>query len=511
MTQEAHVEVGTVFPLPEAEVAEWASEVDVVVAGGGCAGVSAALESSRASADTMLLESASGLGGASAMAGGEIYLGGGTPVQTACGYRDSPEEMMKFLMAALGPYADPSRIGVYCEHSVEHFHWLVEQGVPFKPTMYEKPIWLPPTDDGLMWLGENTFPFNELAIPAPRGHRPQHGGHGGWLLMNRLQARLAETKVDVRADVTVERLVAGSDNAVVGVIGRHFGERIAIRARRGVVLCLGGFVYNDDMLQLHAPNLIGHRKIGTDGDDGRGILMGQAVGGQVKQMSSVQAALTMPMQLLIRGILVNRFGQRFINEDTYGGLQGLAAITGRHTPVYLIIDEASYDEVPEGERLGRRPKVVADSVAELEHEIGLPDGALQSTVALFNQYAARGDDQQFHKQPIYLRPLTPPFGVIDVCSNERLPDGDSGAMITNTGFGVFTTGGLATTTDGEVLDLNGAAIDGLYAAGRTAAGIQAGGGYISGTSLGDGTYFGRRAGLAAAAHTARSAGQSLGR
>jgi 3-oxo-5alpha-steroid 4-dehydrogenase len=69
--------------------------------------------------------------------------------------------------------------------------------------------------------------------------------------------------------------------------------------------------------------------------------------------------------------------------------------------------------------------------------------------------------------------------------------------VTNTGFGVFTTGGLATTLDGEVLDLTGSTIPGLYAAGRASAGIHAWG-YISGTSLGDGTFFGRRAGRAAA-------------
>ena len=62
---------------------------------------------------------------------------------------------------------------------------------------------------------------------------------------------------------------------------------------------------------------------------------------------------------------------------------------------------------------------------------------------------------------------------------------------------VFTLGGLATTVDGEVLDLGGEPIPGLYAAGRTTSGIQAWG-YISGTSLGEGTYFGRRAGRAAA-------------
>jgi len=63
---------------------------------------------------------------------------------------------------------------------------------------------------------------------------------------------------------------------------------------------------------------------------------------------------------------------------------------------------------------------------------------------------------------------------------------------------VFTTGGLHTSVRGEVLSLDGDPIPGLFAAGRTTSGVPAWG-YCSGTSLGDATFFGRRAGQAAAA------------
>ncbi|MEV4461419.1 FAD-binding protein, partial [Microbispora sp. NPDC049633] len=66
-----------------------------------------------------------------------------------------------------------------------------------------------------------------------------------------------------------------------------------------------------------------------------------------------------------------------------------------------------------------------------------------------------------------------------------------------TGAAGFTLGGLRTTVDGEVLNQSGRPIPGLYAAGRASSGMH-GGGYISGTSLGDGTFFGRRAGRAVA-------------
>ncbi|MGH9094660.1 MAG: FAD-binding protein, partial [Acidimicrobiales bacterium] len=81
----------------------------------------------------------------------------------------------------------------------------------------------------------------------------------------------------------------------------------------------------------------------------------------------------------------------------------------------------------------------------------------------------------------WIKPLRPPFGAID---------------LTGGGYPVFTLGGLETTIDGEVVGPGGRPIPGLYAAGRATSGIPSWG-YSSGTSLGDGTFFGRRAGLTA--------------
>ena len=117
-------------------VQRWDREVDVVVAGFGCAGACAAIEAAEAGADVLLLERSGGGGGTSAMAGGLIYMGGGTPVQEACGYPDTPEGMFTFLMAACGPAPDETKVRLFCEESVAHFHWLERHGVPFKRSFY---------------------------------------------------------------------------------------------------------------------------------------------------------------------------------------------------------------------------------------------------------------------------------------------------------------------------------------------------------------------------------------
>ncbi|MFB6959056.1 FAD-dependent oxidoreductase [Streptomyces sp. NPDC056309] len=137
-------------PYAATDIGNWDLTADVVVAGYGVAGAAAAVEAARAGAEVLVLERAGGWGGAAALAGGFVYLGGGTALQRACGFDDTPEAMAAFLMAAMGPGADPAKIGAYCEGSVAHFDWLVECGVPFKPVFYGEPAWEPAADEGLM-------------------------------------------------------------------------------------------------------------------------------------------------------------------------------------------------------------------------------------------------------------------------------------------------------------------------------------------------------------------------
>jgi 3-oxo-5alpha-steroid 4-dehydrogenase len=246
------------------------------------------------------------------------------------------------------------------------------------------------------------------------------------------------------------------------------------------------------MLRQHAPQLLGLDKVSCGGEDGSGIRMAQAVGAGVRHMSAGQVAITLIPAMAARGMVVNGQGQRFINEDCYPGRIGQAALFRQGLDCWVILDEIAYEEVPENERWGVRPHHVAGTVEELETELGMPPGALQATVELYNRHAAAGEDPLFFKRSRFLRPLEAPFAAIDPKRCFRGPTDPPGG-----GAAVFTLGGLETTVDGHVLDLDGRAIAGLFAAGRSTSGL-ASWGYVSGTSLGDGTYFGRRAGRAAA-------------
>lgn len=482
--------------MEAASIRTWEYTADVVVVGFGVAGAAAAAEAAAAGADVLVLERTSSWGGAAAMAGGFIYLGGGTPIQRACGFDDTPEAMAEFLTAAMGPGADAAKIELYSHRSVEHFDWLVSCGVPFRPAFWDRPSWEPFGDHGLMYSGgESAAPFADVIPPAPRGHIPQMQNKrtgergGGYMLIKPLVETALHRGVHAEYDVRFERLVVDTDGSVVGVVAKRRGEEFAVRARRSVVLAAGSFAYNEAMVAQHVPALIGRPGSAIEQHDGQAIRAAQAVGADLAHMHACEAAIHADPGLMIRGIVVNSRGQRIINEDTYPGRIGQAVVERHGSQAFVVVDERAVDEAS-ADRPSGYPAApvtwVSDDVAELEESAGIAAGALQATIEVYNRHAAEGRDPVWGKAAKWLRPLEGAIGVYDVRGQT------SG----------FPVGGVRTDIDGSVLDVDGQPIAGLRAAGRTTLGIAAGG-YASGASLGDGSFFGRRAGRAAAADPAR--------
>ncbi len=491
-------------PLNVADVDSWDGEADVVVVGYGVSGASTAITAAAGGLDVLVLERSGGWGGAAALSGGFIYLGGGTPLQKECGFDDTPEEMFKFLMAAMGPGADPVKTKCYCDDSVMHYQWLIDNGVEFKPEFFPHPGHIPAGDQGLMYSGgENAWPFNTIAKPAPRGHVPRQRQQdadrpaaaeseceGGYWLMAALAGRCDELGVRSAYDVRIDRLIVDSEGRAHGVNGHRLGKPVHYRAGEGVVLASGSFNYNDELMDTYVPTMRGKQGATIETHDGQALLMARAIGADLGRMDGSEVwAHTVVPEYLSRGIVVNQFGQRFVTEDTYPGRVSQFIHFHADDRAYLIIDDEIYENTelwPLSKSLPKStttPIAVADKVEELEREVGFPEGSLQATVTLYNNHAENGHDPVFHKNSENVKPLRPPFGVLD---------------LSNSAAG-FPLGGLRTTVDGEVLHVLGHTIPGLYAVGRAASGIPVWG-YASGTSLGDGSFFGRRAGLHLAAN-----------
>jgi len=469
-----------------ADVTTWSDEVDVLVIGLGIAGGCSAVEAAAAGARVLVLERAAVPGGTSAMAGGHFYLGGGTAVQVATGHADSAEEMAKYLTAvSLEP--EPEKIRAYADGSVEHFTWLEGLGFEFERSYYPEKAVIQPGTQGLMWTGnEKVWPFRDQAVPAPRGHKVPVPGdtQGAKLVTDLLVKRCADVGVEVRYETGAMQLVV-ADGAVVGVAWRRFDEAGFIKAR-SVVIAAGGFVMNPEMVAEHTPELAEKPfTLGGTYDDGLGIRLGESVGGATKHMD--QAFITAPVyppSRLLTGLIVNRLGQRFVSEDSYHSRTSGFVMEQPGHAAFLIVDSA-HMETPE---FPLAPLIDGwETVPEMEAALGIPTGALQQTLADYNAGAAVGEDPLFHKAAEWLEPQDQgPWGAFDLTLGKALYAG-------------FTLGGLATSVDGEVLREDGVPISGLYAAGACAANLaQDGKGYASGTQLGEGSFFGRRAGRAAA-------------
>jgi succinate dehydrogenase/fumarate reductase flavoprotein subunit len=480
-------------PCRYADVAHFDFEADVVVIGFGAAGASAAIEAANAGARVALFEVASGSGGTSAMAGGDIYLGGGggTRVQRANGFEDASADFRRYVEMAGGPDVDLERVQLYTDNALAHFEWLQAQGIPYRNTHIPNKVQAPGTGDCLIWSGsEDAWPFNLEAKPCPRGHLPEAVGEaGGKKLLDCLAARVHALGVEFHFDARAQALIADDARRVRGAVVRIDGQPRYARAKRGVILCAGGFALNTEMLRRHAPLALRLRGDSLSGgyDDGSGIELGQSVGGAAIHMDELFTTLSIyPPESHVKGILVNERGQRFINEDAYPGRIGVYCTRQIGDKIYLLVDDAIFGKPAPYSRI--EVAAVGETWQELEREIGMLPGALVETVERYNGYAAKGEDPIFHKTPKYLKPLDqPPFAAL-------------ACHVGETFYPYFTLGGLHTKPSGEVLTPERQPIPGLYAAGRNCCGLPRWAeGYSSGMSLGDCTFFGRQAGVTAAA------------
>jgi 3-oxo-5alpha-steroid 4-dehydrogenase len=483
------------------DVSEWSDEVDVLVVGfgiaGGCAAVSAAAEGAR----VLVLERAAAAGGTTAMAGGHFYLGGGTEVQKATGHDDTADAMYDYLVA-VSREPELDKIRAYADGSVEHFEWLESLGFQFERSFYPGKVVVPPGTEGLSYTGnEKVWPFCEQATPAPRGHSvPVPGELGGAaMVIDLLVKRAADLGVTVLYETGATNLVVedGRQNGkVVGVRWKRFTETGAIRAK-SVVIAAGGFAMNPEMVAEYTPELGKPRRtkhhgvvepyiLGNPHDDGLGIRLGVSAGGVAKNLDEkFITAAAYPPEKLITGVIVNKEGQRFVAEDSYHSRTSAFVLEQPDQTAYLVVDE-EHMEMP------AMPLIKFldgfETIAEIETALEIPAGKLAATLERYNEHAARCQDPDFHKQPEYLEAQDAgPWAVFDLSLGVAMYSG-------------FTMGGLAVSVDGEVLRGDGSAVPGLYAAGACASNIaQDGKGYASGTQLGEGSFFGRRAG----AHAAR--------
>ncbi|GBG40180.1 FAD-dependent oxidoreductase [Mycobacterium montefiorense] len=527
----------------------WDSEADVVVLGTGGAGLTAALSAASAGASVEVFEKAPTVGGTTAVSGGVVWI----PAHNRSPDGELTQDAaLQYLRAqSLGTMDDalvetfvrtgPAMLEFVEGHSGLHFE--IAAGFPdYRP---ELPGGQP---TGGRSLSAGPFDLNQIgewgdritSFPADwsnvgfdaetraRLHAAIEEGSdlcvAGTALIAGLLKGLLDAGVTPHTNARAEELVT-EDGEIVGVRIAMSGQRINVRARRGVVLGVGGFEWDPGLVQafLRGPM---HGAVSPPNNTGDGLRMAMAHGADLANMGeawwvpvvqipgdtiegqqrsrSVRLERTRP-----RSIIVNQAGHRFVNEacdynsmagafhylDPRGGYvndRGWMVFDSVHLQRYGFLGIAPGEPVPDW-------FCESADLSELGAKTGIDAEGLIRTIDEWNRHVAKdadpdfgrgssaydgywGDDSASTAAGKTLGPIdTAPYYAVPVCI---------GAM--------GTKGGPRTDHDGRVLHVSGEPIPGLFAAGNTMAGAtgRAYGG--AGGTIGPAMVFGYRAGYAAA-------------
>lgn len=414
-------------------------DCDVLVVGGGGAGVTAAGKAAEAGANTVLIEKMPYLAGSSSLALGTFY-GAGTQLQKAAGIDDSPEGLLAYFLSRNGDKLDYDMQKFCAEHFGETIDWLTgELGVPFK--------------DKVSIKGKDT---------VPRGHNCATSAFDA---LNAVTKFAHEKGVTFHFNMGAQELVMNGDE-VAGVIAKDAQGTLVQYNAKQTIMASGGFCRNPDMIDQYMPDYSGvYTEVGM-GLTGEGLRMGLDKGAAYVGHGGTNGILACPIdagqsKLISAKVLwVDSNGQRFNNE---GGQTHEIYYQVAHFPdqkFFAIYDQSQVDALPDklkasltrGISQGFAAK--ADTVEDACTAMGVNGSAAAATLAAYNAMAAAGVDTQFKKKADNLIPLTQaPFYVIQM------------GVCTHGSFG-----GYHVNTDFQVLDNDGKAIPRFYSAGEVCCG-----------------------------------------
>jgi 3-oxosteroid 1-dehydrogenase len=528
---EAPEAAATAAPAQECPVCEtpwlpdtWDYEADVVVVGYGGAGAVTAIAAADAGAEVLILEKnpQNQLWCNTRMCGG------------LCHVADDASEAAKYFKAVafgLGlpdGFGDPAHVYPhYPEQFVEDIAQAWAEGVV-------------QTGDFLQSLGEVEF-TNGLEIPkAAFSTFPGAEHYGtfsvagrGIALYELLANAVNERNVEMMWGSPAKRLITDPEGEVIGVVAQEAGAEISVKARKAVVLCSGGFEYDEELKDAFIPGW-GWVFMGNPSNTGDGLRMAMGVGATLGHMyhnaARVVAGGPALMEEIGTGIriaiekpgmlLVDNYGERYINEvftsvdpqryQFYNQVivYDISKLEYPRIPSWFIFDETVrqagplpstfygaiatgiYDwsednsaEVEKGWilRADTLEELAAVIAADPNNRGRMDATTLANTVAVFNQYSEGGEDLDFARDPETLGALTtPPYYAIDM-----YPGGPN------------TEGGMIRDAKSQVISVRGDVIPRLYAVGEVGSFFSfayQGGGNIAGCII-----FGRVAGENAAA------------
>ncbi|CAI5496707.1 unnamed protein product [Closterium sp. Naga37s-1] len=495
------------------EVTKMATFPDVVVVGGGLAGLSAAVEVVKRGGSVLVLEKSERLGGNSGKASSGMNAARSGP-QLASGIEDKLEDFAKDTQKSGKGLSDMALVDVIVKQSADAVAFLEGFQIDLS---------------SIAQLGGHSHPRTHRSKPDGK---PMNIGFRIMSVLIKYVEALPADKAKVVKQARVTALLTDDSGAVTGVKyetpaadGSGGKEETEVKAS-AVILATGGYSADKaegGLLDQHTPKL---RNLATTNGPfatGDGVRLGLAAGAGLIHMDQVQLHPTgyvdpkdprNPVKFLAPealrgcgGILLNEKGDRFVNELTTrdavveailkycGPLPEVpdAPAGGADMPAvsYLILNQEAinkFDPLSCQFYIGKGLIRKFDSVEALSEGTKLPAANVKAALDSYGHHdAEKGDPFGKTVFPVLFNASEPPLYV---------------AIITPSLH--YCMGGLKFDTNGRILKEDGAPIPGLFGAGEVTGGLH-GANRLGGNSLLECVVYGRVAGISAFDRIGKSA------
>ena len=457
-------------------------ETDVLVVGGGFAGITAAIQAAENGANVVLLEKNSFLGGAGLISSGASDACG-SEFEKEKGIEDSTESLKEDILAAGNGYNVEWMVDTFVENIGSTFDWLVSIGVEYTdPTPSEE------------------HSANRVFLATDKGQG----------INSALTAELEkQDNVTVMMNTKATNLIVDDNGSVVGANVENKEGSFDINAK-SVILATGGYGANKELL---TDTLAKAPYYGFAGSTGDGHIMAENVGAELVHMdfgklypagwqyeegkAKIQTGYDNFAFATTSAICVTSEGKRAFREGGYNKDFKTAILNDPNGLVYMLLDDTSYQTWKEKvltntmgamtteeelasfiEADGTASEAIyqADTIEELAEKANMNATVLQETIDRYNSFVDSGVDEDFGRTTL----------------TAKITDGPYTLVAQYLRFAT-TLGGVNINQDYQVLKADGSAISGLYAAGEIVYGLH-GNDTIQGSPIGWALISGKAAG-----------------
>ena len=450
-------------------------QADIVIIGAGGAGMSAAIQAVQDGAtNVVIVEKNSFVGGNTLRSTGGMNASE-TSYQEEEGIEDSNQLFFDDTMAGGYDINDEDLVWTMVNNSASAVDWVNAMGADL-------------TVVGM---------FGGASVK--RIHRPSDTSAVGPVLVNTFSEQLEELDIPVLLNTTANSIVVDEEGKVTGITVTNEDGDFNITCK-SVVIATGGFGANSEMVVENKADLAGFSSTNQSGATGDGIIMATEIGADTVDMEQIQTHPTVnpDTQTMytegVRGngaILVNFEGERFVNELETRDVVSAAILEQTEGQAWLLFDETVRTSLSAIESYISAGIVFeGNTIEELAEQIGVEAEALANTVTTYSTYVANGQDTDFGRDSMESDLSTAKYYAA-LCAPAVH----------------HTMGGLKIDTAAQVLDTEGNAIQGLYAAGEVTGGVH-GGNRLGGNAVLDIVVFGRIAGESAVTYVEANGGHT---